>query len=89
MRLLLDTATLIYAVQFPERLSRRASSLLQDLDNVLELSAISVTEIAIKAASGKLAFAIMPSACLSCRFTTATFSTVKLSLRRYRNKSQP
>jgi len=30
---------------------------LQDLDNVLELSAISVTEIAIKAASGKLAFA--------------------------------
>jgi PIN domain nuclease of toxin-antitoxin system len=57
MRLLLDTATLIYAVQFPERLSRRASSLLQDLDNVLELSAISVTEIAIKAASGKLAFA--------------------------------
>lgn len=57
MRLLLDTATLIYAVQFPERLSKRATSLLQDLDNVLELSAISVTEIAIKSASGKLAFA--------------------------------
>ena len=56
MRLLLDTATLIYAVQFPELLSKRASSLLQDLDNGLELSAISVTEVAIKSASGKLAF---------------------------------
>ncbi len=56
MRLLLDTTTFIYAVQFPERLSRRVSSMLQDLDNDLELSAISITEIAIKSASGKLAF---------------------------------
>jgi PIN domain nuclease of toxin-antitoxin system len=56
MRLLLDTATLICAVQFPERLSRRASSVLHNLDNALELSAVSVTEIAIKSASGKLAF---------------------------------
>ena len=56
MRLLLDTAVVIYAVEFPERLSRRASRALQDLDNALELSAVSVTEIAIKAASGKLAF---------------------------------
>ncbi|MFZ0815123.1 MAG: type II toxin-antitoxin system VapC family toxin [Candidatus Sulfotelmatobacter sp.] len=59
MRLLLDTATLIYAVQFPELLSKRASSLLQDLDNGLELSAISVTEVAIKSASGKLAFSAL------------------------------
>ena len=56
MRLLLDTAVLIYAVEFPERLSRRAATALRNLDNALELSAISVTEIAIKAASGKLAF---------------------------------
>ena len=56
MRLLLDTAVLIYAVEFPERLSRRAAMALRNLDNALELSAISVTEIAIKTASGKLAF---------------------------------
>ena len=55
MRLLLDTAALIYAVEFPERLSRRAATALRNLDNALELSAISVSEIAIKAASGKLA----------------------------------
>jgi len=56
MRLLLDTATVIYAVEFPERLSRRAATAVRNLDNALELSAVSVTEIAIKAASGKLAF---------------------------------
>jgi PIN domain nuclease of toxin-antitoxin system len=59
MRLLLDTAVVIYAVEFPERLSRRAATALRDLDNALELSAVSVTEIAIKAASGKLAFSAL------------------------------
>jgi PIN domain nuclease of toxin-antitoxin system len=56
MRLLLDTAVIIHAVEFPERLSRRAASAVRSLDNAIELSAVSVTEIAIKAASGKLAF---------------------------------
>jgi PIN domain nuclease of toxin-antitoxin system len=56
MRLLLDTAVLIYAVELPERLSKRAATAVRNLDNALELSAISVTEIAIKAASGKLVF---------------------------------
>jgi len=56
MRLLLDTATLIYAVQFPERLSRRAASAVRNLNNALELSAVSVSEIAIKTATGKLEF---------------------------------
>ena len=54
MRLLLDTAILIYAVEAPERLSKRAAVALRDRENVLELSAISITEIAIKASLGKL-----------------------------------
>jgi PIN domain nuclease of toxin-antitoxin system len=33
--------------------------MLQDLDNDLELSAVSITEIAIKSASGKLAFSAL------------------------------
>ena len=53
MRRLLDTAALIYAVAAPQQLSKRAASLLQDLDNVLELSAISLVNIAIKANLGK------------------------------------
>jgi PIN domain nuclease of toxin-antitoxin system len=56
MRFLLDTAVVIYAVEFPERLSKRAATALRNVDNALELSAVSVTEIAFKAASGKLAF---------------------------------
>ena len=54
MRLLLDTAVLIYAVESPERLSKRATSVLKKPGNILELSAISLAEIALKAALGKL-----------------------------------
>ena len=54
MRVLLDTAVLIYAVESPERLSRRAAGILQNPQNVLELSTVSLAEIAIKAGLGKL-----------------------------------
>lgn len=54
MRLLLDTAILILAVESPERLSRQANAALRDGGNILELSAVSVAEIAIKANLGKL-----------------------------------
>lgn len=55
MRILLDTAVLIYAVETPERLSKRVAAALQNPGNVLELSAISLVEIAIKTSLGKLA----------------------------------
>jgi PIN domain nuclease of toxin-antitoxin system len=55
VRILLDTAVLIYAVEAPERLSKRVAALLQNPENVLELSAISLVEIAIKSGLGKLA----------------------------------
>jgi PIN domain nuclease of toxin-antitoxin system len=54
VRLLLDTAALIYAVESPEQLGRRATAALKNAQNVLELSAISLAEIAIKVAVGKL-----------------------------------
>jgi PIN domain nuclease of toxin-antitoxin system len=59
MRLLLDTAVVIYAVESPEKLSTQAATALRNLDNAIELSAVSVTEIAIKAASGKLQFSAL------------------------------
>jgi len=58
VRLLLDTAILIYAVESPERLSRRASTALQNPENDLELSAVSLSEIAIKAGLGKLKLSV-------------------------------
>jgi PIN domain nuclease of toxin-antitoxin system len=54
VRILLDTAVLVFAVESPERLSRRATAVLENAGNVLELSAVSLSEIAIKAALGKL-----------------------------------
>lgn len=54
MRLLLDTAVLIFAVEAPERLSRRAASALQNPNNIRELSTVSLSEIAIKSSLGKL-----------------------------------
>lgn len=54
MRLLLDTAALIYAVMSPDRLSKRVTSLLQNPRHSLEVSSISLAEIAIKANLGKL-----------------------------------
>jgi len=54
VRLLLVTAILIYAVESPECLSKRAISTLENKENILELSAISLTEIAIKSTLGKL-----------------------------------
>ena len=54
VRVLLDTAILIYAVESPERLTKRATTVLENAQNVLELSAVSLSEIAIKTALGKL-----------------------------------
>ena len=56
MRLLLDTAVLIFAVESPERLSQRAISVLKNPANVRELSSVSLSEIAIKTTLGKLKF---------------------------------
>jgi PIN domain nuclease of toxin-antitoxin system len=56
VRLLLDTAILIYAVDSPELLSKRARSSLENPNNIRELSSISLSEIAIKASIGKLKF---------------------------------
>jgi PIN domain nuclease of toxin-antitoxin system len=54
VRLLLDTAVLIFAVDAPDRLSRRAAAALKNPENIRELSSISLVEIAVKSSLGKL-----------------------------------
>ena len=56
MRVLLDTATFLWAVSSPERISSRAKSVLAGQGTVREISVISLSEIAIKQARGKLSF---------------------------------
>jgi PIN domain nuclease of toxin-antitoxin system len=54
VRLLLDSVALLYAVESPEHLSKRAAFALHNPQNILELSTVSLAEIAIKASLGKL-----------------------------------
>lgn len=56
MRVLLDTAAFIFAADSPDRLSKPAFTVLRNPENTRELSAISLSEIAIKATLGKLDF---------------------------------
>ncbi len=56
MRLLLDTAAFLWAVSSPERISLAAMSALKSGRAVREISVISLSEIAIKQARGKLVF---------------------------------
>ena len=53
MRLLIDSHTLIWAVDDPSRLSPAAAVALQDPANELLLSAATIWEIAIKVSLGK------------------------------------
>ena len=56
MRILLDTVTFLWAASSPAQLSRGAMSALRNESAVREMSAISLSEIAIKSARGKLTF---------------------------------
>jgi len=56
VRLLLDTVAFIWSVRTPEHLSRKAMAALGREEAIRELSALSLSEIAIKGAKGKLRF---------------------------------
>ncbi len=51
---LLDTHTLIWAIEFPSRLSETARSIVANEDNALLVSSISAFELATKVRLGKL-----------------------------------
>lgn len=61
MRLLLDTHLLLWAGYAPERLSAKARGLIEDTDNELLFSAISIAEVAIKFARGLPDFRVEPN----------------------------
>lgn len=56
MRLIVDTVTFIWAISAPERLSRAAMAALRKPTAIREISVVSLTEIAVKQARGKLTF---------------------------------
>ena len=60
MKLLLDTHLLIWAAGATERLSREVCALLEDLENELVFSVVSLWEIAIKRALQRPGFRVDP-----------------------------
>jgi PIN domain nuclease of toxin-antitoxin system len=54
VRVLVDTVALVYAIESPHRLSRRAKRVFAGGDYVREVSALSLSEIAIKTHRGQL-----------------------------------
>jgi len=54
LRLLIDTVTFIWALESPDRISRKGKAALEHPEAEREMSSISLSEIAIKNAIGKL-----------------------------------
>ena len=57
-RLLLDTQLLLWAAAAPERLPKSAHVLIEDADNALLFSVVSLWEVVIKAGLGRLDFRV-------------------------------
>ena len=60
MKLLLDTHTFLWALSEPNRLSKKQIAAMEDPTNKVNVSSISITEIAIKASLGKLELSFDP-----------------------------
>lgn len=60
MNLLLDTQLLLWSAVAPERLSAAARGLIEDDDNVLTFSVVSIWETTIKANLGRADFTVDP-----------------------------
>lgn len=60
MKLLLDTHLLIWAAGAPDKLSKKARKLIEDRDNEIVFSAVSIWEIAIKYALNRPDFNVDP-----------------------------
>jgi PIN domain nuclease of toxin-antitoxin system len=54
MRALLDTVTFLYMLESPEKLSPSAKSLVENPVHALELSVLTIAEIAVKNVIGKI-----------------------------------
>ena len=61
MNLLLDTQLLLWVAATPERLSKEASDLIQNRENRLYFSAVSIWEITIKRGLGRTDFHVDPA----------------------------
>ena len=81
MRVLLDTHTFLWASSNKPKLSPTALALIEDADNELLLSVVSVWEMSIKFSNGKLVLPESPSAFVSAQMQDIGFEILPLVLR--------
>lgn len=80
MNILLDTCTLIWLTQEPERLSDKSKSLIENPDNELLVSHVSVWEMLLKMQAGKFTFPVPLRKWLSDQQNTWHFRYLNISL---------
>lgn len=79
MRLLLDTCAFLWIVAGSEKISGRAQALFSDPDNEVYLSVVSVWEIAVKHALGRLPLPAPPDAFVSRQRERHAIETLPLA----------
>ena len=80
MNILLDTCTLIWLTQEPERLSEKSRTIIENQDNELLVSHVSVWEMLLKTQAGKLSFPVPLRKWLSDQQNTWDFRYLNISL---------
>lgn len=80
MNILLDTCTLIWLTQEPERLSEKSKTIIENPDNELLVSHVSVWEMLLKTQAGKLSFPVPLRKWLSDQQNTWDFRYLNITL---------
>jgi len=80
VNILLDTCTLIWLTQEPERLSEKSRTIIENPDNELLVSHVSVWEMLLKTQAGKLSFPVPLRKWLSDQQNTWDFRYLNISL---------
>lgn len=80
MNILLDTCTLIWLTQESERLSEKSRTIIENPDNELLVSHVSVWEMLLKTQAGKLSFPVPLRKWLSDQQNTWDFRYLNISL---------
>ncbi len=88
MEYLLDSHTLIWAMDCPEKLSTHASLLLQDSDNHLKIRAGSIWEIAIKVSKGRLPLSLPYREWIDLTIPTLQLDVLPITLERAERLAQ-
>jgi len=80
VNILLDTCTLIWLTQESERLSEKSRTIIENPDNELLVSHVSVWEMLLKTQAGKLSFPVPLRKWLSDQQNTWDFRYLNISL---------